>query len=46
MHGPSQASLSTEAEALEAANPDPNRVLPELVYTMFVPLKVRIRLTL
>jgi len=36
------ASLSSEAEALEAAKPDPNRVLPELVYTMFVPLKAPI----
>jgi len=32
------ASLSTKEAALAAAEPDPNRVLPELVYTMFVPL--------
>jgi len=32
------ASLSTKEAALKAALPDPTRVLPELVYTMFVPL--------
>mmetsp|Transcript_12176 Transcript_12176/g.24761 ORF Transcript_12176/g.24761 Transcript_12176/m.24761 type:complete len:614 (+) Transcript_12176:42-1883(+) len=32
------ASLSTKPEALAAAEHDPTRVLPELVYTMFVPL--------
>jgi len=32
------ASLSTKAAALKAAEHDPARVLPELVYTMFVPL--------
>jgi hypothetical protein len=32
------ASLSTKEAALKAAEPDPTRVLPELVYTMFVPL--------
>ena len=32
------ASLSDKEAALEAAKPGANRVLPELVYTMFVPL--------
>jgi hypothetical protein len=32
------ASLSTKQAALAAAEHDPTRVLPELVYTMFVPL--------
>ena len=32
------ASLSDKEGALEAAKPDANRKLPELVYTMFVPL--------
>jgi hypothetical protein len=32
------ASLSSKEAALAAAEHDPNRVLPELVYTMFVPL--------
>eukprot|EP00908_Phaeocystis_cordata_P011266 Transcript_22122.p1 GENE.Transcript_22122~~Transcript_22122.p1 ORF type:complete len:646 (+),score=329.67 Transcript_22122:59-1939(+) len=32
------ASLSTKEAALAAAEHDPTRVLPELVYTMFVPL--------
>jgi len=32
------ASLSSEEEAIAASKDDPNRVLPELVYTMFVPL--------
>ena len=32
------ASLSTEEAALASAEPDPDRVLPELVYPMFVPL--------
>ena len=32
------ASLSDKEAALEAAKPDANRKLPELVYTMFVPL--------
>ena len=31
------ASLSNEEAALLAAEDDPNRKLPELVYTMFVP---------
>jgi len=32
------ASLSSKEDALKAAEDDPNRKLPELVYTMFVPL--------
>jgi len=32
------ATLSSQSAALAAAEVDPNRVLPELVYTMFVPL--------
>ena len=32
------ASISTKEEALKASEPDPTRVLPELVYTMFVVL--------
>lgn len=32
------ASLSSNEAALQAAVPDPTRKLPELVYTMFVPL--------
>ena len=32
------ASLSTKAASLAAAEDDPDRKLPELVYTMFVPL--------
>lgn len=37
------ASLDTQQAALKAAEHDPNRVLPELVYTMFVPLEKPIR---
>lgn len=37
------ASLDTKANALKAAEDDPNRKLPELVYTMFVPLSAPIR---
>jgi len=33
------ASLDEQQTALDAAKDDPNRVLPELVYTMFVPLE-------
>ena len=36
------ASLDTQEAALQAAEDDPNRVLPELVYTMFVPLSAPI----
>lgn len=32
------AALSSQAAALAAAEDDPTRVLPELVYTMFVPV--------
>ena len=37
------ASLDTEANAMKAAEDDPNRQLPELVYTMFVPLSHQIQ---
>jgi len=37
------ASLDTEENALKAAEDDPNRELPELVYTMFVPLSAPIQ---
>jgi len=37
------ASLSEKEAALKAAEHDPDRVLPELVYTMFVPLAKPIR---
>jgi len=36
------ASIDTEANALEAAEENPDRALPELVYTMFVPLSAPI----
>jgi len=36
------ASLSSKEAALKASEVDPNRKLPELVYTMFVPLSKRI----
>jgi len=36
------ASLSSKEAALKAAEDDPNRKLPELVYTMFVPLSRQI----
>mmetsp|Transcript_12188 Transcript_12188/g.30320 ORF Transcript_12188/g.30320 Transcript_12188/m.30320 type:complete len:406 (-) Transcript_12188:386-1603(-) len=36
------ASLSTKEQALLAAEDDPNRKLPELVYTMFVPISRKI----
>ena len=36
------ASLDTREKALAAAENDPNRTLPELVYTMFVPLSAPI----
>lgn len=36
------AKLSSQESALLAAKDDPNRKLPELVYTMFVPLSRRI----
>ena len=36
------ASLDTEANAMAAAEEDPTRVLPELVYTMFVSLSAPI----
>ena len=35
------ASLSSETAAMKASEVDPNRKLPELVYTMFVPLSRR-----
>lgn len=37
------ATLSTKAQAMQAAVEDPNRKLPELVYTMFVPLSKKIQ---
>jgi hypothetical protein len=37
------AALSTKEEALKAAEDDATRVLPELVYTMFVVLDAPIR---
>ena len=37
------ASLDTQKNALKAAEDDPNRKLPELVYTMFVPLEKPIK---
>eukprot|EP00966_Prymnesium_polylepis_P116599 2694890-Prymnesium_polylepis.1 len=36
------ATLAPEEQALKAADDDPNRKLPELVYSMFVPLSRRI----
>jgi len=37
------AALSSKTEALKAAEDDPNRKLPELVYAMFAPLSKQIR---
>jgi len=36
------ATLSTKEKAMLAAEDDPDRKLPELVYTMFVPVSKRI----